>query len=289
MFLPNNTTEVGTIKKFVKFVYNVIRGIFQDHIWEYAAQAAFFMTISFIPLIMLLISMIGFLPFTANELVEQIIGVFPQAAREFVSSFVREAYQNKDATVISITAVSTLWAASIGVYAVTKGINRVYNTHETRNFIAVRAMSIVYTLLLLVLIVLCLATFVFGNTIVDAIKRGLPQIKGVAIIILSVRQIVGVAILSTIFLIMFLLIPNRKLHILAEIPGAVVSGIGWVGFSSVFSYYYENLADYSYVYGSLSVMIFFMLWLFFCIYILLIGAEVNRCIEDQIERASIMK
>ena len=287
--MPNNIAEVGTIKKFVKFVLDVIKGVFQDHIWEYAAQAAFFMTISFIPLIMLLISMISFLPFTANELIEQIIGVFPQAARGFVSSFVNDAYKNSDATVISITAVSTLWAASIGVYAVTKGINRVYNTHETRNFIAVRAMSIVYTLLILVLIVLCLATFVFGNTIVDAIKRALPAIKGTAIIVLSVRQFAGVAILSTVFLIMFLLIPNRKLHILAEIPGAVVSGIGWVGFSSVFSYYYENLANYSYIYGSLSVMIFFMLWLFFCIYILLIGAEINRCIEDRIEHAAIMK
>ena len=46
-----------------------------------------------------------------------------------------------------------------------------------------------------------------------------------------------------------------------------------------FSYYYENIADYSYLYGSLSVMVFFMLWLFVCIYMLFIGAEINKSIE----------
>ncbi len=272
------------MRKFVKFIYSVIKGAIDDHIWEYSAQAAFFMTISFVPLIMLLISMIGYLPFTQEELLGQVLGVFPQSARGFVSSFINEVYLKGDIAVISVSAITTLWAASMGVYGVTKGINRVYTTSETRNFIVVRIMSMIHTLIVLVLFVLCLITYVFGNTITEALSKSIPQFFGTAIIIMSMRTIAGVTVLGVIFLVMFMVIPNRKLHLLAQVPGAIISAIGWIGFSSVFSYYYENMASYSYVYGSLSVLIFFMLWLFFCIYILLIGAEINKYIEEKMNK-----
>ena len=67
----NNSISEGIMKKAFRLVFDVISGIFRDNIGEYSAQAAFFMTISFIPLIMLTISIIKFLPITENELFAQ--------------------------------------------------------------------------------------------------------------------------------------------------------------------------------------------------------------------------
>ena len=170
IFMPeergiNNRISEEIMKKAFRLVFDVISGIFRDNIGEYSAQAAFFMTISFIPLIMLTISIIKFLPITENELFAQAVAVFPDGAKEFVALFLREAYGKSGATVISITAVSTHWSASIGVFAINKGLNRIYCADETRNYLFVRIASMIYTLLLLVLIALCLAVFVFGETI----------------------------------------------------------------------------------------------------------------------------
>ena len=277
------------IKKLVKFVFDIIHNIIKDGVSAYSAHAAFFVTVSFIPFIMLLISMIGFLPIEEAQALQSIVSVFPKGTRELVTSFITESYKKSGTALVSITAVSTLWAASIGVFSVVRGLNRVFCADETRNFIIVRFMSMIYTLFIMILLVSCLTIFVFGDTLTKWLSNLIPWLFDIALVIQSVRMIVGTAVLVLFFMIMYSVIPNRKAKLLSQLPGAVLGSVGWIGFSYAFSYYYENLANYSYVYGSLSVLVFFMLWLFICIYILFVGAEVNKCIEDSIERAELLK
>ena len=40
------------------------------------------------------------------------------------------------------------------------------------------------------------------------------------------------------------------------------------------------------MYGSLTTIVLVMLWLYFCMYIILIGAEINSYFEDQFRRIS---
>lgn len=277
------------IKKIFRLIFEVANGSFKDNIGAFSAQSAFFMTISFIPLIMLFLSLLKFIPLPVDLIISGVVSVFPGGAKELVSSLINESFDKSDAAVISITAVSTLWAASIGVFSLVKGLNKVYHTDETRNYFAVRIMSMLYTMLFLVILVLCLLLFVFGNTITEAIEKTLPHGFGVAALILSGRFLIGMVILSGLFLLIYTIVPNRKTKFSTQIPGAVISSLGWVGFSGIFSFYYENMANYSYLYGSLSVMVFFMLWLFICIYILFIGAEINKYIEDMTERKFLLK
>lgn len=266
-------------KKFFRYLFNVISSSKKDDIGAFSAQSAFFMTISVIPFIMLLISVIKFLPLSDEQLIAYLIDIFPYGARSLIASFVQEIFEKPGAAVISITAVYTLWAASMGVFAFAKGLNRVFCTSETRNYFVIRLMSMVYTLTLLVALVLCLALFVFGNTTSDIIEKAASN-HGFAVVMIGMRKILGVLILSAFFLLIYVVVPNRKTKILSQLPGALVSGIGWVSFSYLFSIYYENISTFSFLYGSLSVLVFFMMWVFVCIYILFIGAEINKCLTS---------
>ena len=69
---------MSAIKKAIKFVFDVLKGVLEDNIAAYSAHVAFFVTISFIPFIMLLISLLQYLPFTRAELTTQLIQAFPQ-------------------------------------------------------------------------------------------------------------------------------------------------------------------------------------------------------------------
>lgn len=273
------------IKKFLKLTFGVIDAAKRDNVGIYSAQTAFFVTISFVPFIMLLLSMVKFLPISQEMLIEWIVSVFPKGTKNLIASFIAETYEKSGAAVISITAVSTLWAASIGVHSMVKGINKVFCENETRGYLRMRLMSMIYTLLVMAILILCLGFLVFGNTIAETLSKLVPQFYAEALIIMSIRMLVGIVVLSTFFAVMYTVVPNRRTKLYAQIPGALLAGIGWVGFSNAFSYYYENLADYSYLYGSLSVIVFFMLWLFICIYMLFIGAEINKCIEKERKNA----
>lgn len=288
VFFPFFKQGVVFIKKLFTFIFDVLKKATKDDIGARSANAAFFMTVSFVPFIMLLLSMTRFFPLDEANVIEQIVSVFPGGTRDFVTSFIGETYRKSGTALISITAVTTLWAASIGVHALVSGLNIVFCENESINYLTMRLKSMLYTLLIMALFVLCLVFFVFGKTIIDGIIHFVPWMFDVAPVILSARLIVGTLLLSVIFAILYTVIPARKTKLLPQFAGALVSAVGWVAFSEIFSYYYENIANYSYVYGSLSVLVFFMLWLFICIYILFIGAEVNRCIEEKIERRSLL-
>ena len=43
----------------------------------------------------------------------------------------------------------------------------------------------------------------------------------------------------------------------------------------MYAYYIENFGNYANVYGSLTAVVLLMLWLYFCMFIMLVGAEIN--------------
>ncbi len=277
------------IKTALKFVFNIIGRVRKDRVGALSAHAAFFMMVSFVPCIMLLIGMIRYIPMEEEILLGRIASVFPKGTEGIITAFISESYDKSGTALVSVTAVMTLWAASIGVFSLMHGLNHVFCAKETRNFIVVRIVSMFYTLLMLVLFIVCLILFVFGNNLTVWLAKFVPWLFELSPVIRTIKLLAGVVVLALIFLGMFMIVPNRKAKLRTQLPGALLGGIGWIGASSIFSFYIESAADFSYLYGSLSIIVFFMLWLFICIYILYIGAEVNKYLEDKYEQNSLYK
>ena len=62
--------------------------------------------------------------------------------------------------------------------------------------------------------------------------------------------------------------------------GAAFSAVGWMILSWIFSVYLDIFKGFSSMYGSLTTIVLIMLWLYFCMYILLLGGEVNMILRD---------
>lgn len=61
-----------------------------------------------------------------------------------------------------------------------------------------------------------------------------------------------------------------------QIPGAFIAASGWMLYSYFYSLYIVYFPNASYIYGSLAAVILFMLWVYFCMIIFLVGAEINK-------------
>ena len=79
-------------------------------------------------------------------------------------------------------------------------------------------------------------------------------------------------------------VPNRRATLKSQIPGAMVSSVAWSLFSLAFSIYIDLTPGTVNMYGSLTTLVLIMLWLYFCMWILLIGAEINSYFEDRLRR-----
>lgn len=251
------------------------RKVSDDFVPTFSAQAAFFIIISFFPFTMFLLTLIQFIPITESELLILIRNVLPSGINTYVISLINDIYIQPASTMISITAITTLWSASRGFIAIVKGLNTIYGITETRNYIKLRLTSAIYTLAFAVIIIISLGLLVFGNRLYLFITNLFPLIDDLALAVIGLRTIVSLAVYTLFFLLLYIVIPNRKTHLLNELPGAIVAASGWMLFSFLYSIYIDNFARFSTMYGSLTAIVLLMLWLYFCMYILFIGAEVN--------------
>jgi membrane protein len=96
---------------------------------------------------------------------------------------------------------------------------------------------------------------------------------GYKALLVAVKMITQAAVLSVLFGVIYYFLPAEKMPISLHLPGAVLSACGWVIFTELYSIY-VSLTDTD-IYGSLSTVMLTMLWLYVCMYILLIGGEIN--------------
>ena len=251
----------------------------QDCVSAYAAQAAFYIMLSFFPFCMFLLTMIQYLPSGESDLTILISQTATDAIAPFILNIVDEIYESTTMTIVSVTAVTTLWAASKAFYSLIYGLNSVYNIPENRNYLYLRFRATIYTVIFAVMLLATLLLLAFGNSIAYAIKTTFPTLKDAAVLVISIRASAAMCILVLFFLYLYVLIPNHKSRISNELPGAVLTAAGWLGFSFLYSFYIDHMGNFSKTYGSLTAIILLMLWLYACMYMLLMGGAINDCLR----------
>lgn len=270
------------MQRLIKSIKYFLRKISASRISAYAAQTAYFMFLSLIPLIMLLLSMLQLFGDVGVAVTETISEVMPGILGEFINDFIVEIMSDGRLTMTILSALLLIWSASRGVFSIIGGLNSVYEIKESRKYVWVRFLSVLYTLAFVIIVCSVLLIMVFGDALIDLANSFFPNLKGLVYIISSLRYILGFIILVLFFSIIYKSMPSKKMKFLDQIPGAVISGAGWVSFSILFSFYVDNFSNYANVYGSLTAIIVLMLWLYTCMYIMFIGAEINCILSTKV-------
>ena len=234
-----------------------------------------------IPIILLLITMVQYTPVTKADVMTAVIQVFPASVENLITSIVNQVY-NQSMGIIPVTIIVAMWSAGKGVLAMASGLNCIYSCRETRNYIVLRIRSTVYTLLFIVVIILLLVLSVFGNTLNLFIARHIPFLKRIADWLIETRAVITPTVLVIFSLMLYKFLPNRRGRFRDQLPGAMFAAVGWMVISWVFSIYLDVFKGFSSMYGSLTTIVLIMLWMYFCMYCILLGGEMNVLMEGKI-------
>lgn len=264
--------------KRLKDIYQKITGITagfnEDHVGAYAAQSAYFFMLCMIPIILLLLTMVQYTPVTKADVMTAVIQVFPSSVENLITSIVNQVY-NQSTGVIPVTIVVALWSAGKGVLAMASVLNCIYRCRETRNYIVLRIRATFYTVLFIVVIILLLVLSVFGNTLNLFIAEHIPFLRRVADQLIAARVFITPTVLVIFSLMLYRYLPNRRGRFRDQLPGAMFAAVGWMVISWVFSIYLDVFKGFSNMYGSLTTIVLIMLWMYFCMYCILLGGEMN--------------
>ena len=256
--------------------------IFRDFNWQmtkkniaaFAASTAFFLFLSMIPLLMALCAVLPYTALTEDNLINAITQFTPDAMDALVISVVSDVYARSAGT-ITIFAIVTIWSASKAMLALIRGLNAVNDFEERRNYFVLRIIACIYTVIILVAMILALFVMVFGNVIVNFLLADIPPLHILMQFIMHFRFLVSWVVLTLIFALIYAYVPNSKMRFKGQIPGAAFSAIMWSAASYIFSVYVDNFNGFG-TYGGLTTVVILMIWFYLLMYILLIGAHINR-------------
>ena len=269
------------LKEIYQKILNMTADVTEDHVGAYAAQSAYFFMLCMIPIILLLITMVQYTPVTKADVMTAVIQVFPTSVDSMITSIVNQVY-NQSSGIIPITVVVALWSAGKGVLAMTSGLNCVYKCNETRNYIFLRIRATIYTVMFILVIIFLLVLSVFGNTLNIFIAAHVPILKNLADRLIAMRTIITPIVLMVFCLLIYKFLPNRKDKLRKQLPGAVFAAIGWMIVSWIFSVYVDIFKGFYDMYGSLTTIVLIMLWMYFCMYCILLGGELNMMMYDKV-------
>ncbi len=246
-------------------------------------QLAYFLILSLFPFIIVFLNILSYTSLVREDILGEMIYYLPLETQKIISSFASEIAATSSQGLLSIAAILGLWTASSGLTPVIRAINRAYDYEETRSFIKLKLMSILFTIALLVLVTLVFLTLVFGELLGNKLFSILGRADAFRTLWAYMRIIIPLSYMVLIFALLYKFSPctNKinEIPLSSTLPGAIFTTLGWMIISIFFSYYVNNFGRYAITYGSLVGVILLLIWLYISSIIIVLGGEVNATLE----------
>lgn len=256
----------------------------------YSGNATFYLMISTVPLLMMIISIINLLPwFTVKDVTNLMMHLVPDIPQVHlaVEAIILNLNRYSGTMVVYAFAFTCLWTGSHGVSALMAGLEKI--NHTQRKYFHSKPKAIVYTVLFSLLIPSMLLFQMLRSSLEDLITKlfemlQLPEISVRINSVLEYTGIITVAAMLLVILLTFTFLPSGKRKMKKQLPGSIFSCITWIFFTKAFGYFITRFWRMSSVYGTLAAVFLAAMWLKFIITFLFYGASLNRAIQVKISR-----
>ena len=264
------------MKKLYEKTFSIFYKISALKIPVYSGNAAFFLLLAVFPAAMLLLTAVQYIPVSVEDLSSFLSTLTPAPVYSLMKAVFYDLQPGKTWAVLSAAAAGTVWPLTRSMVSLMKGLETVYEVPRSRPILKKWAISFFCAVILLVSILITLLLQVFGQTIYDFSFIHGWHITGLIALLLRLRTLFSLGFLTVVFCTFYTVLPARRLRFIRNLPGALLSALVWLIYSTIFGFYVENFSNYSMIYGSLTAVIITLLWIYFCINILFYGGLFNR-------------
>jgi membrane protein len=229
---------------------------------NYAAALAFVGFLSMFPMMLGVLSIVGFLirdPATEARFLNFIVQMFPNTAQSQLMQALTGVKQSAGWMGL-LSLGGLIWSAS-GIFSTMEfALTQVFGTKQ-RGMLRQKAMGLVMILLL----VAAIAATVAANSIVNLFPMAW-----------LVSLVIGAVVMVTTLILLYRFVPNRTLRLQDVLPGAILGGILIELLTLAFPFY-QRISHGFNTYGA-QFGLFFLIatWLYLLSQVLLLGAVYNR-------------
>lgn len=264
------------IKGFFK---KLVHYSLKDKVFDMAAQLSYFLLLAIFPFLILIFTLLRFLPISTGSVLDFISPYAPEGAMQLIEDNLYQVLEVTRGDLLSISMVATIWLSAMGASALIRTLNSAHQVEESRPFLRALGVAVLLTIGMILGVIISLILMVFGREI----GLSITSLLGVDPSFLqewnTFRWTFSFIILVALVAGLYYFVPNKKLRFLHILPGTLFAVAGWQLASLGFSYY-VSIADYSLIYGNLGTIVILLIWLYLSSLIVLIGGEINAIISD---------
>ena len=256
-------------------VKRMIYRYFSDGIPQAAAELSYFLLFSMFPLLMFVNSILAQLDITL-EGITPVLEMLPKSLQRLITGYLAQLAGTPAFSPMLIGIGLTLYFLSRAVRSMMRTVNDIYHVEVTRGMVKDVLISLGITAGFLISVVCSFVLVVAGRTLLRLLPQAFPIPQAALDVTHDASFWVMIAFIFAFLMLFNRIVPNLHLKFREVWPGALFSLVAWILVSWAFSFYVDNMARYSVLYGSLGTIIVLMLWLYIVSMLLLMGPQLNH-------------
>jgi YihY family inner membrane protein len=273
---------------YARIVWEVIQAFGADKCSFLAAGLCYFVFFSIFPLLLLLVSVAGYF-LTAEQAMQQAVQltqqVFPQQ-QTFLLEVLQGVMEHRDkASLFGVAAL--VWSAKNIFLSLGQALNIIWKVPTDRGPLLENVLAIGLSFSVGLIIFLTSVSYAILLALLNfrfpVLGLSPSEVPGIVFLIVNILPVTLVALVLGA---LYIVLPNRTMTVQQVLPGAIVASLLWEALRRVFGYYLEHMSRFDAVYGSISGIVGFLLWIFVSASVFLLGAEVAWVLNEHRERVA---
>jgi membrane protein len=253
-----------------------------------AAGVAFYSLLAIFPAVAAFVSLDGLIAdaSTIDAHLSLVSGVLPGGALDILHEQLTKLAAKSDAKLglgFLFGLGVALWSANAGMKAIIDALNVVYDEEEKRSFLRLNLLSLLFTLLAILSLMIALGAVIVAPIVLSYI--GFSSLPG--LLISGLRWPLLLLLATAALAAIYRFGPSRREARWQWLTvGSAAAALVWLLSSVFFSWYIASFGAYNATYGSLGAAVGMMMWMWISAIVILLGGELNAEIEHQTARDS---
>jgi membrane protein len=271
------------IGKRLHLLWEALKKFDDDNGFFLSSGITFNLVLCFVPLLLLLLALVGTYLYTDREVLNHlrryIEGAIPSLDPRIMKNILRIIRDRKIVGGLGIGGL--VWTSTWVFSSLRTALNVIFQVEKRRGVLQGKAIDLLMVILagLFLWVSMLLTssiTFLQGYRVSSFLDTG-------AILRFVLRYLLPLFFTYWMAFFIYKIIPNWNVRFRTALKAALFTSLLWEAAKQLFGWYVLHLGRFSIVYGSLSTLAIFFLWIYYSSAILLLGGEIAFLLERRKE------
>lgn len=258
------------------------RGVMRNRIQLRASALTFYSLMSLVPVLGLVFAIAkGFgLEHNLDRLIREKLFAYPSLADKLVEFSMSLLERTGSGLIAGVGVVMLFWSVLKVFINIEKSFNAIWQIRQPRSWL--RKISDYTSMMLIapILILIASSASVFLRTSLSQASSNVEMVGMLKPYAMVLLQVVPSLLVCLVFGLLYLVMPNTKVHVKSAMISGLVAGIIFSVVQWAYLYFQFGMSNYNAIYGSFAAIPLFLVWTQLSWVIVLLGAELSYAMQN---------